>query len=138
MNLDQIFIQGGLFNLKSSEAERRQKLEDLFKKKRIDDENGTEEDIPDDEMINKYISRDEQEFEEFSRMDEKRYDEEAVSGRYPHYKDPRTQETYFNYRLLGDDEVPEWLIETVALRLTSEEDRRRERVWPGQPRAPTS
>jgi len=59
MNLDQIFIQGGLFNLKSSEAERRQKLEDLFKKKRLDDETGGEEDIPDDEMINKYISRDE-------------------------------------------------------------------------------
>lgn len=61
MNLDQIFIQGGLYNLQSSEAERRQKLQDLFKKKKKDEDIEAEE-IPDDEMINKYISRDQGEF----------------------------------------------------------------------------
>lgn len=69
MNLDQIFIQGGLYNLKSSDAERKQKLEDLFKKKKKDDDIGEPEEIPDDEMINKYISRDEGEFETFNKMD---------------------------------------------------------------------
>ena len=32
MNLNEIFIQGGLYNLNSSEAERRKKIEDLLKK----------------------------------------------------------------------------------------------------------
>lgn len=30
-----MFIQGGLYNLKSSDAERRQKIEDLLKDKRF-------------------------------------------------------------------------------------------------------
>ena len=32
MNLDELFIQGGLYNLKSNETERRQKIEDVLKR----------------------------------------------------------------------------------------------------------
>jgi hypothetical protein len=45
-----------------------------------------------------------------------------VSGHYPHFSDPRQQESYFNYRLLGDDEVPDWLVEAVIVVLSLEED----------------
>jgi hypothetical protein len=38
MNLDELFIQGGLYNLNSSEAERKQKIEDLLKRRNQDEE----------------------------------------------------------------------------------------------------
>jgi hypothetical protein len=38
MNLNELFIQGGLYNLSSSEAERRQKIEDILLKRRKDNE----------------------------------------------------------------------------------------------------
>lgn len=38
MNLNELFIQGGLYNLNSSEAERRQKIEDILLKRRKDNE----------------------------------------------------------------------------------------------------
>ena len=41
MNLDELFIQGGLYNLSSSEAERRKKIEDVLK--RTNKEDGDEE-----------------------------------------------------------------------------------------------
>lgn len=36
MNLNELFIQGGLYNLNSSEAERRKKIEDILLKRRKD------------------------------------------------------------------------------------------------------
>ncbi len=33
MGLDQLFIQGGLYNLNSSDADRKQKIEDILKRK---------------------------------------------------------------------------------------------------------
>lgn len=38
MNLNELFIQGGLYNLSSSEAERRKKIEDILLKTRKDNE----------------------------------------------------------------------------------------------------
>ena len=61
MNLTEIFIQGGLYNLNSSEAERRKKIEDLLKKKEKN-EDVEDSDIPDDDLINRFISREEEEF----------------------------------------------------------------------------
>lgn len=53
--MDDILIQGGLYNLNSSELERRQKIEDVLKKT---GETGNKKDeIPNDEMINKFLSR---------------------------------------------------------------------------------
>lgn len=58
MNLDQLLIQGGLYNLNSSEAERKQKIYGLLKRQNINEDNDAEE-IPNDEMINKFIARSE-------------------------------------------------------------------------------
>ena len=58
MNLDELFIQGGLYNLNSSESERKQKIEELLKRRQKDEENSREE-IPDDEQINRCIARSE-------------------------------------------------------------------------------
>lgn len=57
MNLNELFIQGGLYNLNSSEAERRKKIEDILLKTRKDNEDNEEDEIIDDEMINQYIRR---------------------------------------------------------------------------------
>ena len=57
MNLNELFIQGGLYNLNSSEAERRKKIEDILLKRRKDNENDEEEEILDDDMINQYLRR---------------------------------------------------------------------------------
>lgn len=57
MNLDELFIQGGLYNLNSTDMQRKQKIEDLLKKRNNDEENDTE--ITDDDMINRFIARSE-------------------------------------------------------------------------------
>lgn len=58
MNLDELFIQGGLYNLNSSDVERKQKIEELLKRRNKDEENSRDE-IPDDEQINRCIARNE-------------------------------------------------------------------------------
>lgn len=57
MNLDEIFIQAGLYNQKSTESERRERLEDLLKKKNIYEE--LDDEIPNDEQINEMLARNE-------------------------------------------------------------------------------
>ena len=57
MNLNEIFIQSGLYNLSSSEAERRNKIEAILMKGRKGNEEDEEDEILDDEMINQYIRR---------------------------------------------------------------------------------
>ena len=112
MDLDEMFIQGGLYNLKSSDAERKQKIEGLLKKR--EDEEVREEEIPNDDTINMYLKRSHEEYEYFTKMDEERYEREV--DMYPGFVDPRTdgKDGSTNYRLLGDDEIPEWMMETVG------------------------
>ncbi len=62
MNLDELFIQGGLYNLSSSEAERRKKIEDVLKRTNKDEEDIDGDEIPDDETLNDWIARDEVNF----------------------------------------------------------------------------
>lgn len=57
MSLNELFIQGGLYNLNSSEAERRKKIEDILLKTRKDIEENDEEEIIDDDMINQFLRR---------------------------------------------------------------------------------
>lgn len=57
MNLDEIFIQAGLYNQKSTDSERRERLEDLLKKKNIYEE--LDDEIPNDEQINEMLARNE-------------------------------------------------------------------------------
>lgn len=60
-----------MYNLNSSQSERRQKIEDILKK--TGNPEDKKDEIPDDEMINKILSRNEEEFDRFTKMDEERY-----------------------------------------------------------------
>jgi SNF2 family DNA or RNA helicase len=71
MNLDELFIQGGLYNLSSSEAERRKKIEDVLKRTNKDEEDIDGDEIPDDETLNDWIARDEVNFFLIFRMNMK-------------------------------------------------------------------
>ena len=57
MNLNELFIQSGLYNLNSSESDRRKKIEAILLKGRKDNEDNDDDEIPDDDMINQYIRR---------------------------------------------------------------------------------
>lgn len=70
-NMDEILIQGGMYNLNSSESERRQKIGDILKK--TGSLENKKDEIPDDEMVNKFLARNDDEYERFAKMDEERY-----------------------------------------------------------------
>lgn len=106
MNLDEIFIQAGLYNQKSTDTERRERLQDLLKKKNIYEE--LDDEIPNDEQINEMIARNEEELSLFDQMDKDRYEEEKKI--YKNFKEPQIGDSkFFNYRLIGEDEIPEWI-----------------------------
>ena len=98
-NLDDMVIQAGLFNQKSSDNERREKIEEMIRRPEMQGEE--ESDIPTDSEINQMLARDEQEYEFYQEMDRKRYDQDKKI-----YKcfDPNS-----NYRLMQFHEVPEWV-----------------------------
>jgi ATP-dependent helicase STH1/SNF2 len=102
-NLDGMVIQAGLFNQKSTDVERRQRLEELIKKNQATDDS-EEEEIPNDEEINHMLARSDQELIDFARWDQERY-----AADKPFYSD--TGET--NYRLMKWDNVPEWVKQAV-------------------------
>lgn len=99
-NLDGMVIQAGLFNQKSTDVERRQRLEELMKKNNAADNDSEEEEIPNDEEINHMLARGDHEFELFSKWDEERY--QADKPLYPNTQD-------LNYRLMKYDSVPDWV-----------------------------
>eukprot|EP01022_Parablepharisma_sp_SALTPOND_P021984 TRINITY_DN43_c9_g1_i1.p1 TRINITY_DN43_c9_g1~~TRINITY_DN43_c9_g1_i1.p1 ORF type:complete len:1498 (-),score=197.37 TRINITY_DN43_c9_g1_i1:969-5462(-) len=110
-NLDNVVIQAGLFNQKASDIERRKKLEDLL---RQDEKNTDEEDdaVPDDEQINEFLARNEQEFQEYQNMDYKRYINEDREAKIKEIMERLGLSSFpknFNYRLMQDYEVPEWV-----------------------------
>ena len=59
MDLNELFIQGGLYNLNSSEDERRKKIEDILLKTRKDNEENEDDEVIDDDMINQFLRRNE-------------------------------------------------------------------------------
>jgi len=110
-NLDNVVIQAGLFNQKASDMDRRKKLEDLLKQ---DEKNTDEEDdsVPDDEQINEMLARNNDEFQLYQKLDQTRYINEG--------RDEKSKEMMqrlglsslpnnFNYRLMQEYEVPEWV-----------------------------
>ena len=56
-NMDEILIQAGMYNNKSTDSERREKLEDLLKKAASDSD--SDDEIPDDDQINDILARSE-------------------------------------------------------------------------------
>ena len=55
--MDEILIQAGMYNDRSTDTERRERLEDLLKKQASDSD--SDEEIPDDEQINEMLARNE-------------------------------------------------------------------------------
>ncbi|CAI6008645.1 unnamed protein product [Closterium sp. NIES-65] len=69
MGIDAKVIQAGMFNTTSTAQERRELLEQIMKRGKIPD---LALDLPDESETNRLISRSEEEFEMFERMDEMR------------------------------------------------------------------
>jgi ATP-dependent helicase STH1/SNF2 len=102
--LDVRIIQAGLFNNKSTDKERREKLQAFMKKE--DDEGSQDEELLGDEQLNSIIARNEQEFELFESLDRER---------------ERREPFYIGNRLIQDiDSLPSWL--KIAVRAKQEED----------------
>ena len=55
--MDEILIQAGMYNEKSTDTERREKLEEMLKKRSPDADSDAE--IPDDEQLNEILARNE-------------------------------------------------------------------------------
>ncbi|KAF0993275.1 hypothetical protein HZS_5546, partial [Henneguya salminicola] len=89
LNLDEKVIQAGMFNQSSTSKERKEFLEAL-----LDGGNPTEEEeneVPDDDTLNQMISRSEEEYEFYQKMDEN----------FPKVN-----------QLIREDELPSWIKES--------------------------
>lgn len=119
-SLDDLVIQAGLYNNRSTDKDRRVHLEEIIKKQTLDKED--EDEIPNDEEINKMLSRTEEEVALFTELDRLRYEQEKLI--YPNF-DPEK-----NYRLMGLNDVPEWLKHVEEARDIPEEPlgKRRPRI----------
>lgn len=110
-NLDDKIIRAGLYNVKFSEQERRNKLLDLLKNDKEEDEE--EDEIPNDEQINEMLSRSEDEFKIFQQMDQERYEREKRDDRINeivnYTKIDLSSVKHINYRLLQEYEIPDWI-----------------------------
>merc|ERR1719414_913672 len=84
LNMDEKVIQAGMFNQRSTGSERHELLQSILRDEKDDDED-EENEVPDDDVVNQMISRSEEEFEMFQKMDieRRRTEAEAGSGRKP-------------------------------------------------------
>jgi ATP-dependent helicase STH1/SNF2 len=85
-------IEAGLFNSKATEYDRRERLRNLLKNDEDDDSVKDENEFLNDQQLNEIIARNQEEFELFEKIDADRAFVEE-----------------YNARLLGDDELPDWL-----------------------------
>jgi len=76
LNMDEKVIQAGKFDQRSTGSERQELLQSILREEKDDDED-EENEVPDDETINQMLSRKEEEFDLFQRMDIERRREEA-------------------------------------------------------------
>ena len=97
--MDEILIQGGMYNLNSSESQRRQKIGDILKK--TGNLENKKDEIPDDEMINKFLARSDEEFELFTQMDEERY--QSQPQYYNSIRNEEDDEAPLNIRLMTEE-----------------------------------
>lgn len=92
-NVEAKVIEAGLFNAKSTEYERRERLKNLLRNDDDDDDSVHDEnEFLSDQQLNEIISRNSQEFEIFEKIDADR----CFVEDYP-------------FRLLTDEELPDWL-----------------------------
>merc|ERR1719450_1513191 len=97
LNMDEKVIQAGMFNQRSTGSERQELLQSILREEADDEDE--ENEVPDDEVVNQMLSRNEEEFELFQRMDMERRRSEADLG------DQRKP------RLIEESELPDFLIQ---------------------------
>merc|ERR1719347_2236690 len=100
LNMDSKVIQAGMFNQRSTGSERHELLQSILREEK-DDDDDEENEVPDDDIVNQMISRSEEEFEMFQKMDieRRRTEAEAGSGR--------------KARLIEEGELPEFLLQDM-------------------------
>merc|ERR1712088_1295007 len=98
LNMDEKVIQAGKFDQRSTGSERQELLQSILREEEGDDDE--ENEVPDDDVVNQMISRSEEEFELFQRMDIERRRSEAELG------DQRKP------RLIEESELPEFLLQS--------------------------
>jgi len=98
LNMDEKVIQAGMFNQRSTGSERQELLQSILREE--EDDEDEENEVPDDEVINQMLSRNEDEFELFQRMDLERRRADADLG------DQRKP------RLIEEKELPEFLLQS--------------------------
>jgi SWI/SNF-related matrix-associated actin-dependent regulator of chromatin subfamily A protein 2/4 len=96
LNMDEKVIQAGMFDQKSTGSERQQFLQSILHQDDAEEEE--ENEVPEDDTVNRMIARNECELDLFSRMDLERRREEAKLG--PNRKS----------RLIEEGELPDWLV----------------------------
>jgi SWI/SNF-related matrix-associated actin-dependent regulator of chromatin subfamily A protein 2/4 len=98
LNMDEKVIQAGMFNQRSTGSERQELLQSILREE--EDDEDEENEVPEDEVVNQMLSRNENEFELFQRMDIERRRAEADLG------DQRKP------RLIEEKELPEFLLQS--------------------------
>jgi len=98
LNMDEKVIQAGKFDQRSTGSERQALLQSILREE--EDDEDEENEVPDDDIINQMISRNEEEFEMFQRMDieRRRADADLGDARKP--------------RLIEERELPEFLLQS--------------------------
>ena len=123
-DMDEKVIRAGLYNSKYSEIERRNKLMDILKNENKGEEE--EDEILNDEQINEYIKRNDDEFIKFQEMDQERYIHEKKDQKLKEIQQrlnlTEEQIKSVNYRLLQEYEVPDWV------KITKEKEKEMDKV----------
>merc|ERR1740131_365250 len=99
LNMDEKVIQAGMFNQRSTGSERQELLQSILRDE--EDDEDEENEVPDEDVVNQMISRSEEEFALFQRMDIERRRAEAEAGaeRKP--------------RLIEESELPDFLVQST-------------------------
>ncbi|GAU95990.1 hypothetical protein RvY_07501 [Ramazzottius varieornatus] len=99
LNMDEKVIQAGMFDQKSTLNERQQFLQAILTQDNDEEEEAA---VPDDETINQFLARSEEEFEIFQKMDIQRVQElhNLKVGHLP--------------QLMGENELPSFLLKNDA------------------------
>lgn len=126
-DLDNIIIQAGMFNNQATEQARQQKLQEMMTIRDgevanvNEDEENENDEVFTDEQLNEVISRNDEEYELFNRMDQERYKlaEEKKAERIALIREKKPwkanlPDEKINYRLIQDWEVPQWIITSVT------------------------
>merc|ERR1711936_84230 len=99
LNMDEKVIQAGMFNQRSTGSERQELLQSILREE--EDDEDEENEVPDEDVVNQMISRSEEEFALFQRMDIERRRAEAEAG------------ANRKSRLIEESELPEFLLQSV-------------------------